>query len=139
MELIGVDAFEFSKSNDNVPRQNYLYPSAVLDPYAWVVSANIRRRHLTGEQKRDIIAKLLKATPDKSNNAIAKTIGVDDKTVGKVRDEMVGRSGSRTSRPARILPAARSRRTSPGSSSQSLTGARRCRWRRRAMECTSLF
>src|SRR5262245_50121255 len=34
-----------------------------VDPYAFVVSANIRRRHLSAEQKHDLIAKLIKATP----------------------------------------------------------------------------
>jgi hypothetical protein len=37
------------------------------DPYAFVISANIRRHHLTAEQKRDLIAKLLKAAPEKSD------------------------------------------------------------------------
>ena len=37
-----------------------------VDPVAYVISANIHRRHLTAEQKRDLIAKLLKATPEKS-------------------------------------------------------------------------
>jgi hypothetical protein len=33
-----------------------------VEPFAYVISANIHRRHLTAEQKRDLIAKLLKAT-----------------------------------------------------------------------------
>jgi hypothetical protein len=33
------------------------------EPYTYVISANIRRRHLTAEQRRDLIVKLLKATP----------------------------------------------------------------------------
>src|SRR5262245_9759394 len=33
-----------------------------VDPYAYVISADIHRRHLTAEQKRVLIAKLLKAT-----------------------------------------------------------------------------
>ena len=37
------------------------------DPYAYVISANIRRRHLTAEQKRELIAKLIKATPEKAH------------------------------------------------------------------------
>jgi hypothetical protein len=57
------------------------------DPYAFVVAANLRRRHLTAEQKRDVIAKLLKAQPEKSNRQIAETAKVDHKTVGTVRAE----------------------------------------------------
>jgi hypothetical protein len=59
---------------------------------AYVISKNIHRRHLNAEQKRDLIAKLLKAQPDKSNNAVAKQAKVDDKTVAKVRRGMEARS-----------------------------------------------
>ena len=38
-----------------------------FDPYAYVISGNITRRHLSAEDKRDLIAKVLKATPEKSN------------------------------------------------------------------------
>ena len=37
-----------------------------FDPYAFVVSKNIKRRHLTSEKKRDVIAKLLTLNPAKS-------------------------------------------------------------------------
>ena len=37
------------------------------DPYAFVLSANIHRRHLTAELKRELIAKLITQTPDKSD------------------------------------------------------------------------
>ena len=55
------------------------------DPIAYVVSRNIRRRHLDADQKRDLITKLLKLDPAKSDRAIAATVGVDHKTAGKVR------------------------------------------------------
>jgi hypothetical protein len=51
-------------------------------------SLNVHRRHLTVEQKRDVIAKLLKANPETSDRAIAKSAKVDNKTVAKVRAEM---------------------------------------------------
>src|SRR5262245_47839519 len=57
------------------------------DPYAFVLSANIQRRHLTAEQKRDLIAKVLKAKPEQSNREIAKQTKSDHKTVAKVRKE----------------------------------------------------
>jgi hypothetical protein len=59
-----------------------------IDPYAYVLSANIHRRHLTAEQKREIIAKVIKAKLEASNRQIAKQVKADDKTVGKVRREL---------------------------------------------------
>jgi hypothetical protein len=58
------------------------------DESTYVVSANIHRRHLTGEQKREVIAKLLRADPSKSNRQIAETARVDHKTVGSVRADL---------------------------------------------------
>jgi hypothetical protein len=58
-----------------------------LDPYEIALSLNVHRRHLTPEQKRDLIAELLKATPEKSNRQIADEVKADHKTVGKVRAE----------------------------------------------------
>jgi hypothetical protein len=61
---------------------------AGTDPYAYVLSANIHRRHLTAEQRRDLIAKVLKAKPEQSNVQIAKQVKADDKTVAKVRKKL---------------------------------------------------
>jgi hypothetical protein len=57
-----------------------------------VIASNIKRRHLNSEYKRDLVAKLLKLNPNQSNLAISKMVGVDDKTVASVRQEMEGRS-----------------------------------------------
>jgi hypothetical protein len=85
-----------------------------FDPYAYVISKNIKRRHLTAEQKRDLIGKLLKAKPEASNVQIAKLAKADDKTVASVRADLestseiprlaktVGRDGK--ARPARLTP-----------------------------------
>lgn len=61
------------------------------DPYTYVISANAHRRHLTAKQKRELIAAVLKAKPEKSDRQIAATVKTDHKTVGKVRKGMAGR------------------------------------------------
>jgi hypothetical protein len=54
---------------------------------AYVISANIHRRHLTPKQKREAIAELLKANPEQSDRQIAKQIKADHKTVARARAE----------------------------------------------------
>src|SRR5262249_21415644 len=55
----------------------------------YVISANIHRRHLSPDQRREIIAALLKADPTQSNRHVADTAKVDHKTVSAVRAGMV--------------------------------------------------
>ena len=84
----------------------YFFPKDTVDPYAYVVSANIVRRHLTAEDKRDLIAKLLKASPKKSDRSIAKTVEVDNKTVAAVRSrEEIPHVDKRTDTKGRQQPA----------------------------------
>jgi hypothetical protein len=64
---------------------NFVELSATIDPQAFVISANIHRRHLTAEQKRALIAELLKTNPGASDRQIAETAKADHKTVGVVR------------------------------------------------------
>jgi len=63
---------------------------------AFVISANIRRRHLSPEQRRNIIAKLLKANPEASDRAIAAQAKVSPTTVGEVRKTTVQSGQLRT-------------------------------------------
>jgi hypothetical protein len=60
----------------------------VQNPIAYVLSKNLHRRHLTPEQKRELIAKLVKATPEKSDRQIAELTKASPSTVGKVRNEL---------------------------------------------------
>lgn len=55
------------------------------DPHGFVVSMNIHRRHLNVSQRRELIAKLLQAAPEKSDRAIAEVAKTDHKTVAAVR------------------------------------------------------
>ena len=50
---------------------------------AYVISKNIRRRHLTPEQKRQLIEKLLRADPTKSDRHIASVpLASEDSQIG---------------------------------------------------------
>ncbi|QOZ33656.1 hypothetical protein XH92_19940 [Bradyrhizobium sp. CCBAU 53421] len=59
----------------------------LYDPVEYIASANIHRRHLTQETKRDLIAKLLQESPERSDRATAEIAKVDHKTVAAVRRE----------------------------------------------------
>jgi hypothetical protein len=83
------------------------------DPYEFVVSANLHRRHLTREQKREVTKKLLRANPARSDNATAKLAMVSDKTVAAVRRELeatseVPKLDKKTGADGKIRPARRS-------------------------------
>ena len=58
------------------------------DITTYVISANIRRRHLTAEDKRRLIGELLKVNPERSNLQTAKLVGASHPTVAKVRSEL---------------------------------------------------
>lgn len=51
---------------------------------------NMTRRHLTREQRRQLIADEIKADPTRSNRAIGRLLGVDHKTVATVREWVDG-------------------------------------------------
>ena len=54
----------------------------------YVISANIHRRHLSPDQRREIIAMLLKDNPAQSNRQVAETAKASHVTVGAVRTEL---------------------------------------------------
>jgi hypothetical protein len=77
---------------------------------AFVISANIHRRHLTPKDKRKAIAELLKASPEQSDRRVAKIAKVSPTTVGTVRAEMeakgeVSKLDTRTDTKGRKQPA----------------------------------
>lgn len=58
------------------------------DKRAFARSLNCNRRHLSTDQKRQVIEQQLLDTPNNSNRQIAAKLGVDHKTVAKTRNRM---------------------------------------------------
>jgi hypothetical protein len=58
------------------------------DAHAYVISANIHRRHLTAAQKIDLVEKLIKANPEMSSRRAAKLAGVSPTTATKSRQKL---------------------------------------------------
>jgi hypothetical protein len=83
--VVGLLLIEASTTCGRRPHSSVLVSD---DPFAFVLSVNLHRRHLTVEQKRDLIAKVLKAQPSKSNRQVAKTVGVSHPYVAAVRAEL---------------------------------------------------
>jgi hypothetical protein len=59
---------------------------------AFVIRMNFHRRHLTGKQKRNLVANFLLSHPKASDRTIGKLLGVDGKTVAAERAEMERRA-----------------------------------------------
>lgn len=92
MELVGIDFTLVLKDGECWLESDNFHSDAVVigeaDAIAYVVSANIHRRHLTADQKRELIATAIKTQPSKSNRQIAKTVGVSHPHVAVVRAEL---------------------------------------------------
>src|SRR5258707_6808712 len=95
LELVGESIFRCGKAGTKLDpdiievRADLETDAAIAD---YIISVNVRRRYLTGEQKRELFGKLLKTNPERSNLQTAKIVGVDDKTVASVRGKMEARS-----------------------------------------------
>ena len=62
-----------------------------IDSIAYVLGANLHRRHLSTKDKRDLIGNLLRQLSDKPDRQIAAMVGCSHNTVKAVRDELIER------------------------------------------------
>ncbi len=117
LELLGRKIFE---NDEGYPNPEFFSwdptkGASPPDPFAYVVSKNLHRRHLIREQRREVTAKLLKANPEISNRQIAAMTGVDHHIVATVRLE--GEAGGeishqerRVDKRGRVQPAQKPKR-----------------------------
>jgi hypothetical protein len=66
----------------------------------YALAANLRRRHLSQQQKRELIRAELERDPARSDRAIGRLLGVSHPTVAAVRREVEGRQVVNPSTPA---------------------------------------
>lgn len=66
------------------------------DAHDRAVTLNCARRHLTREQRRELIAAEIQRRPDNSDRAIARRVGCSPSTVGAVRNSEVSKLDSPT-------------------------------------------
>jgi hypothetical protein len=102
------------------------------DPVAYVISANIRRRHLDAGQKGELIAKLLKMQPEKSDRQVAVTAKIAHTTVARTR-KALERSGDVEQRSTRTDAAGRQQ---PAKRKKTAAAARSTKTRRPAEPVT---
>jgi transposase-like protein len=89
------------------------------DPYALVLSLNVRRRHLSSEQKSELVAKILQAKPGMSSRRVAQLVGVSPTTVASGRRRLeaqgdVSRLDTLTDTKGRQQPARKPTSEAPG-------------------------
>ena len=58
---------------------------------SFAISENLDRRHLTTEQKRELVKYFLKLNPEKSDREISKQTGVSHPTISKIREDEISR------------------------------------------------
>jgi hypothetical protein len=60
-------------------------PATMGSPEAFVISVNANRRHLDLDGKKAVAAIMIRRNPNAADRAIGRAVGLDNKTVGKVR------------------------------------------------------
>jgi ParB-like chromosome segregation protein Spo0J len=65
------------------PRYDRLMPD--IDIFSYIVATNLHRRHLTPDQKTEIVRQVIARNPDKSNREIAEVAKVSASTIDRIR------------------------------------------------------
>ena len=94
-----IDGFQRERAANELGIKNYPIKvmAGLTEEQKWhlALSLNIKRRHLSSKQKRELVEQELKRTPDLANNWLAEILGVDDTTVKAVRARLESTFGIR--------------------------------------------
>ena len=82
------------------------YEEQGADPYEIALNLNVNRRHLTADQKREVIQALLEQRPDLSNRGIAHLAAASPHTVAAVREEHEQRQQQQQPDPQAVIDGA---------------------------------
>lgn len=89
LQLLGIHAVnDIQPGTAHAPVANYLDDHSGVDVNTFVLSLNVRRRHLTSDQKRKVIKVYIKALPTSKDREVARALGVSPTIVGEVRKEI---------------------------------------------------
>jgi hypothetical protein len=96
---------------------------------AMALTLNVDRRHLTRDQRRELLTKSIKADPALSDRQHGRRTGTDHKTASKVRDQLAGRGeiphvDQRTDTAGRRQPASKTKTDRVASKSHSKPDAK---------------
>ncbi len=105
-------------TEEDLAATRVLYELVEGDPHEIVLSFNVHRRHLSQKQRRELIAALVEANPEKSDRQIAATAKSSHPTVAAVRQEMeesgyVENLSTRTDSKGRQQPASKKPKSEP--------------------------
>jgi len=90
--LGGVNRWKIAKELNikTVPVQ--VYKGTKQEYKELVINDNVRRRHMSKEDKQRVAAELIKINPTRSALSISKEVGISDKTVTSIKNDLKGRS-----------------------------------------------
>lgn len=103
------NANDIQPGNASNPVVNRLEHDSGVDLETFVLSLNVRRRHLTSDQKRKVIKVYLKADPLSKDREVARALGVSPTVVGEVRKEVGASAAQNGQKIASHKPAERAR------------------------------
>lgn len=90
--LGGVNRWKIAKELNikTVPVQ--VYKGSIQEYKELIINDNVRRRHMSKEDKQRVAAELIKINPTRSALSISKEVGISDKTVTSIKNDLKGRS-----------------------------------------------